>query len=87
MALLRDAFTADEIERFLGDAVAFGASAISAHQDTVDDAFLERAHGLGLRVHCWFQDLRSQARLATLPLDGIVTDWPVDARARSHPEG
>ena len=57
VALLRDAFTADEIDRFLGDAVDFGATAISAHQDTVDDAFIERAHGLGLRVHCWFQDL------------------------------
>ena len=64
--------------------VDFGATAISAHQDTVDEAFIDRAHELGLRVHCWFQDLATQARLATLPLDGIVTDWPVDARARSR---
>jgi glycerophosphoryl diester phosphodiesterase len=84
VALLRDAFSPDEISRFLTDAVDFGASAISAHQDTVDEAFIERAHGLGLRVHCWFQTLAMQARLATLPLDGIVTDWPVDARARSR---
>ena len=82
VALLRDAFTADDIDRFLADAVDFGATAISAHQDTVDEAFIERAHGLGLKVHCWFQDLATQARLATLPLDGIVTDWPVDARAQ-----
>ena len=86
VALLRDAITADEIDRFLADAVDFGASAISAHQASVDEPFLARAHGLGLRVHCWFQDLAIQARLATLPLDGIVTDWPVDARARSHAE-
>lgn len=84
VALLRDADTAAEIDRFLGDAVDFGATAISAHQDTVSEALIERAHGLGIRVHCWFQDLATQARLATLPLDGIVTDWPVDARARSH---
>ena len=82
VALLRDAFTPDAIDRFLGDAVDFGAGAISAHQDTVDEALIDRAHGLGLRVHCWFQDLATQARLASLPLDGIVTDWPVDARAR-----
>jgi glycerophosphoryl diester phosphodiesterase len=82
VALLRDAFSPEEIDRFLRDALAFGASAISAHQDTVDEAFIDRAHGLGLRVHCWFQDLVTQARLARLPLDGIVTDWPVDARAR-----
>jgi glycerophosphoryl diester phosphodiesterase len=83
VALLRDAFSPEEIDRFLHDAVDFGASAISAHQDTVDEAFIDRAHELGLRVHCWFQDLMTQARLATLPLDGIVTDWPVDARART----
>jgi glycerophosphoryl diester phosphodiesterase len=83
VALLRDAFTPEEIDRFLDDAVSFGATAISAHQDTVDEAFIERAHGRGLKVHCWFQDLATQARLATLPLDGIVTDWPEDARART----
>jgi glycerophosphoryl diester phosphodiesterase len=86
VALLRDAFTSEEIDRFLDDAVAFGAGAISAHQDTVDEAFIDRAHGLGLKVHCWFQDLDTQARLAPLPLDGIVTDWPVDARARTRLE-
>ena len=84
MALLRDAFTPTRSTGSCADAVDFGATAISAHQDTVDEAFIDRAHGLGLRVHCWFQDLATQARLATLPLDGIVTDWPVDARARSR---
>ncbi len=87
VALLRDALTPAEIDRFLADAVAFGATAISAHQDTVDLAFIDRVHALGLRVHCWFQDQATQARLSTLPLDGIVTDWPVDARARSRHEG
>ena len=84
IALLRDAMSPEAIDRFLDDAVRFGATAISAHQDTVDAELIERAHGLGLKVHCWFQDLVTQARLATLPLDGIVTDWPVDARTRSH---
>lgn len=87
VALLRDAIGPEAIDRFFADATAFGATAISAHQSTVDAAFIERAHGLGLRVHCWFQDQATQARLATLPLDGIVTDWPVDARARSRGEG
>ncbi len=82
VALLRDALTPEATEQFLSDAVEFGASAISAHQDTVDHALIERAHGRGLKVHCWFQDLATQARLAGLPLDGIVTDWPVDARER-----
>lgn len=86
VALLRDALTAEAIDRFLADAVAFGASAISAHQTTVDEAFLDRAHDLGLRVHCWFQDQATQEAKARLPLDGIVTDWPLDARRLSHGE-
>lgn len=86
VALLRDAMTPETTDRFLADAVDCGATAISAHQDTVDEALIERAHGMGLKVHCWFQDEATQARLATLPLDGIVTDWPVDARARSRGE-
>ncbi|MGV3758640.1 MAG: glycerophosphodiester phosphodiesterase [Actinomycetota bacterium] len=84
VALLRDALTPDDIDRFLTDAQAFGATAISAHQDSVDEAFIDRAHGLGLRVHCWFQDEATQRAKAHLPLDGIVTDWPVEARRLSH---
>jgi len=83
VALLRDALTPEGIDRFVADAAAFGATAISAHQATVDEAFLERAHGAGLRVHCWFQDKGTQQAKAHLPLDGIVTDWPVEARRLS----
>ncbi len=84
VALLRDALTPSAIDRFLADAQAVGATAISAHQDSVDVAFLDRAHGLGLRVHCWFQDEATQRAKAHLPLDGIVTDWPEAARRLSH---
>ena len=84
VALLRDALSDEAIDRFLADAVAFGATAVSAHQSTVDDAFLDRAHGMGLRVHCWFQDQATQRAKAHLDLDGIVTDWPVEARRLSH---
>lgn len=84
VALLRDALTPEAIDRFLADAQAFGATAISAHQDSVDEAFIARVHGLGLRVHCWFQDEATQRAKAHLPLDGIVTDWPVEARRLSH---
>lgn len=84
VALLRDALEPDAVDRFLADARAFGATAISAHQASVDEAFLARAHGLGLRVHCWFQDEATQRAMATLPLDGIVTDWPAEARRLSR---
>jgi glycerophosphoryl diester phosphodiesterase len=84
VALLRDALSPEAIDRFLDDARTFGATAISAHQDSVDEAFLDRAHGLGLRVHCWFQDRATQQAKAALALDGIVTDWPAEARRLSH---
>lgn len=87
VALLRDALTPEAIVAFLSDAKAFGATAISAHQDSVDEAFIERAHDLGLRVHCWFQDEATQRAKAHLPLDGIVTDWPVEARHLSRGTG
>lgn len=84
VALLRDALTPEAIDRFLADAVAFGATAISVHQDSLDEALIARAHDLGLRVHCWFQNRETQRAKARLPLDGIVTDWPAEARALSH---
>lgn len=87
VALLRDALTPHDIDRFLADAQAFGAGAISAHQDSVDEAFIERVHALSIRVHCWFQDEATQRAKAHLPLDGIVTDWPVEARRLSHGAG
>jgi glycerophosphoryl diester phosphodiesterase len=80
VALLRDALTPDSSERFLRDAIEFGATAISAHQDVITRDFLDTCHGRGLRVHCWFQDQDTQRAKAHLALDGIVTDWPAEAR-------
>jgi glycerophosphoryl diester phosphodiesterase len=80
VALLRDAFTPEAIDHFVRDAKSFGATALSAHQTTITPEFLERCHGEGLRVHSWFQDRETQLAKAGLDLDGIVTDWPVEAR-------
>jgi glycerophosphoryl diester phosphodiesterase len=81
VALLRDTADSEATERFVRDALAWGATAISAHQDVVDDAFLDDCHARGLRVHTWVQDRTTQQTKAHLELDGIVTDWPVEARA------
>jgi glycerophosphoryl diester phosphodiesterase len=82
IALLRDALTPDASEQLLRDAIQFGATAISAHQGVITPDFLDACHGRGLRVHCWFQDQATQRAKAHLGLDGIVTDWPVEARRR-----
>ncbi len=82
VALLRDTKSQAETERYLEDAVAIGATAISVHQDVLDEALIERAHAQGLTIHCWFQSLKVQAAKVGLPVDGIVTDWPLDAAQR-----
>lgn len=80
VALLRDAMSDDAEQRFLDDALAFGAGAVSVHQDRLTPGLVERCHAVELRVHCWFQDQQTQRAKARFGLDGIVTDWPVEAR-------
>lgn len=80
VALLRDALDDLREERFLADARRLGATAISAHQSRITPAFVEHCHAQGLRVHCWFQDADTQRAKGHLDLDGIVTDWPGEAR-------
>lgn len=82
VALLRDTKRGAETTRYLNQASALGATAVSVHQDILDDALVAEAHDRGLRIHCWFQSLDVQAAKAGMPVDGIVTDWPADAVAR-----
>ncbi len=82
VALLRDTKSPTETARYLDDAAALGANAISVHQSILDEALVAAAHARGLRVHCWFQSLEVQAAKAAVAVDGVVTDWPVDALRR-----
>jgi glycerophosphoryl diester phosphodiesterase len=82
VALLRDTKPGAETVRYLDDAVAIGANAVSIHEDAVDDGVVEQAHQRGLTIHCWFQSLEAQAAHAAVPVDGIVTDWTADAVRR-----
>jgi len=82
VALLRDTKSPADTDRYLNEAVALGATAVSVHEDILDDALVARAHDQGLTIHCWFQSLKMQAAKAAIPVDGIVTDWPVDAAKR-----
>jgi glycerophosphoryl diester phosphodiesterase len=83
-ALLRDTFDADGHDRFLADAEAIGARAVSAHQDAVTPAFIAAAADRGIGVYCWYQrgDLQDVrlAGIVAAGLRGVVTDWPADAR-------
>jgi len=82
VALLRDTKSRAETGQYFDDAVAMGATAVSVHQDALDDEVVEEAHNRGLTIHCWFQSLRAQAAKIAIPVDGIVTDWAADAVTR-----
>lgn len=82
VALLRDTKSPAETARYLDDASALGATAISVHESVLDEELLSTARNRGLTVHCWFQSLEVQAQKSALPVDGIVTDWPADAVGR-----
>lgn len=84
VGLLRDTFDPTGHDRFLADAQAIGARAVSAHQDAATPQFIDAARERGLAVFTWFQRADKQtARLAELSaagLAGVVTDWPASAR-------
>jgi glycerophosphoryl diester phosphodiesterase len=74
-SLLRDTKTTEELERFLTDAVAFGARGISAHWSQVTPKLAERCQTDGLRLYAWCKPKSiDPSRLALL--DGLVTNWP-----------
>ena len=79
-ALLRDTRPGPETTELFDDALRLGATAVSAHWDVVTEATLRDAHDRGLRVYSWCQWQDRHREKAGLPLDGVVTDWPVEAR-------
>ena len=78
--LLRDTRPGRQTAEMLEDALRLGAGAVSVHWDVVDSAMLDEAHGRGLRVYSWCQWFDRHQEKAGLPLDGVVTDWPAEAR-------
>jgi glycerophosphoryl diester phosphodiesterase len=80
-ALLRDHTDPEGLRRFLEDATAFGARAISAHYSAINPQFIAEAHQRKLRVYAWIRDVQSVPKKVAAGLDGIVTDHPDDVRA------
>jgi glycerophosphoryl diester phosphodiesterase len=80
-ALLRDTKGEESTRLYLGDAVRLGARSVSLHQDSLSIDVVIDAHARGLRVYCWVQVLDRIASALSTGIDGIVSDWPVEARA------
>ena len=79
-SLLRDTFTPWGHRAFLRDAQRCGARGVSARWEAVTPAFTASAHRMGLIVYSWSRS--PSVPLLKLPLlDGLVTDWPAEARA------
>lgn len=63
-------------------ALMVGARIVSPHYSLVDDALVDRAHALGLRVLPWtVNDVGVMRAEITAGVDGIITDYPATLRA------
>lgn len=80
-ALLRDTWTDGATRRFLEDAEATQAHAVSAHWNRITPEFIADAKGRGLKVYAMAQNAESQASRIEAGLDGVVTNWPGEALA------
>ena len=79
-SLLRDTFSPRGHRAFLRAAQQSGARGISAHWQAITPTFVARAHELGLVVYSWWRSPAVPSDKLPL-LDGLVTDWPAEARA------
>lgn len=80
-ALLRKTRAGAPTKRFLEDAKACNADAVSAHWDRVTPKFVAEARDRGLKVYAMAQNAESQAEKLEMGLDGVVTNWPEEALA------
>lgn len=78
-ALLRDTWLARSTRRFLDDAVACGATAVSARWGVIEPVFVAEAQARGLKVYAMARDAESQPAKLAAGLDGVVTNWPEEA--------
>lgn len=83
-ALLRNTMVRRGTRRYLADAAAAGATAVSLHQRVVSRRSVDEAHRLGLVAYAWVLEERAHSQVLACGADGVVTDWPRSARASSR---
>lgn len=81
-AWLQNTHTEADALAYARDAVTEGATAISVMDVSLTPAVVACGHDLGLTVHSWVRSLAIQDRVLACQPDGVVTDWPVQARRR-----
>jgi glycerophosphoryl diester phosphodiesterase len=78
--LLCDTFSRWGTRAFLQRARACGAWGISARWQVVTPGFADQVHEMGLRLYSWCRVPPVPSPTMNL-LDGLVSDWPAEARA------
>lgn len=79
-ALLRDDATPKTVRNYLDDAAALGSDAVSLHERLVTPAVVHAGKQLGLSVYTWVQSRKAHAPMLAAGADGLITDWPAQAR-------
>ena len=80
-AYLHNATSVTGKRAFLAKAKRLGAKAVSAAWQAIDDEFVAAAHALGLRVYSWHAAADLTPEKLGAGLDGLITDFPRQARA------
>lgn len=81
-AWLHNTRTAEAAVGYLRRATEVGATAVSVMDVSLTAEVVEAGHDLGLTVHSWVRSRDVQDRVIDCVPDGVVTDWPADARRR-----
>jgi glycerophosphoryl diester phosphodiesterase len=82
VAYLKDVTDAADKRAFIAKARRIGARAVSAHWLAIDEAFVTAAHDAGLRAYSWHAGHELTSEKLRAGLDGLITDFPREARAR-----
>ena len=80
VAYLKDVKDARGKHAFLQSARRLGAKAVSAHWLAIERGFVDEAHSMGLKVYSYHHGYELDAEKLTSGLDGLITDFPVEAR-------
>lgn len=79
-ALLRNTWSAAATRRYLADAAAAGATAVSLHQRAASPAAIQAARAAGLLAYVWVVTESGHRVVLDRGVDGVVTDWPALCR-------
>jgi glycerophosphoryl diester phosphodiesterase len=75
-ALLRNTRGEADTVRYLADAAAAGADAVSIHERAVSPAVVAEAERVGVRPYAWVVTEDAHRRVLEAGVAGVTTDWP-----------